>query len=309
MCSPLCIEKNLALVNCLNFKDGKVVFLMRYESHTVIMKSERARLSDYVMIGYRDISGRYVLPSVEEFYRFLSNAVYFSLKHSLNVSGDDLVNIMWHNPQQISLSNASSSELYSLMISISSLSQQNEYILIKYLKNHENLPVLYGSCGHFYVMEYYPTIEFITLMDDQRTFADWLPRAATAIQLLHLVLSFDANFDETLHLCDVKLNNFGVSYDGKMKAIDVDMVMFESELAFQFQNKKCSHHGDCTFLDCHGWCMPQTQTCWRKRTNNNLQVTVMYFSFNSINSCKVINVSLKCTSDTSDYIRVELTTA
>lgn len=272
MCSPLCSEKHLVLASCFGHKDSKVVLLMHYKNRSVIMKSERARLSDYNTIGYRDVNGKPIIPSVEEFYRFLSNAVYFSLKHSVKVSADNIFDIIWDDPKRYSLSNASSDELYSLMVSISTLVQQNEYLLVKFLKNRENLPIVYGSCGHFYLLEYSPTVEFSTFVDDQSTFADWLPRAAMAVQLLYLVSSFDADFDEKLNLCDVKFNNFGVSNDGKMKAIDVDMAMFDSELAFQFQNKRCSYHADCAFLDCQGWCMSQTQTCWQKRTNNNLQV-------------------------------------
>jgi hypothetical protein len=246
--------------------------LMHYKNRSVVMKSERARISDYNTIGYRDATGKPVVPSVEEFYRFLSNAVYFSLKHGVKVSANEIFEIIWHSPKQFSLSNSTSAELYSAMVSISSLVQQNEYLLIKFLKSHENLPTVYGSCGHFYVLDYNPTVEFSTVIDDQSTFADWLPRAATAIQLLHLVSSFDTDFDETLNLCDVKFNNFGISHNGKVTAIDVDMAMFDSELAYQFQNKRCSYHTDCTFLDCQGWCIPQTLMCWRKRTNNNLQV-------------------------------------
>ena len=71
-----------------------------------------------------------------------------------------------------------------------------------------------------------------------------------------------------LQICDVKLENFGLTFSGDLKIIDTDMVHPDSYL---FVPRFCSKHDDCHFFDCKSFCDLGKQQCGMTRINNNLQ--------------------------------------
>lgn len=71
-----------------------------------------------------------------------------------------------------------------------------------------------------------------------------------------------------LQICDVKLDNFGLTSKGELKVIDTDMIHPDSYL---FRPKVCDKHDDCHFFDCSSYCDFKTNKCGLNRLNNNLQ--------------------------------------
>ncbi len=71
-----------------------------------------------------------------------------------------------------------------------------------------------------------------------------------------------------MQICDVKLENFGISSSGDLKVIDLDMIHPDSYL---FHTKYCEKHDDCHFFDCKSYCDLTINKCHQERINDNLQ--------------------------------------
>ncbi len=71
-----------------------------------------------------------------------------------------------------------------------------------------------------------------------------------------------------LQICDVKLENFGLTSNGDLKVIDLDMIHPNSYL---FHPKYCEKHDDCHFFDCKTYCDLTQKKCNLDRINDNLQ--------------------------------------
>lgn len=71
-----------------------------------------------------------------------------------------------------------------------------------------------------------------------------------------------------VQICDVKLDNFGVSANGDLKLIDTDMVHPDSYI---YLPKYCENHDDCHYFDCKSFCNFEKKKCNMERINNNLQ--------------------------------------
>ena len=164
------------------------------------------------------------------------------------------------------------------MNSLWSLIQQDEYLIMKTQQNSKYFPRIYGTCGHIYVIEYLPPGDILSQgFPFNKHATTWKERATVALALLNLVSSFENDFSEPLHLCDMKGENFGLSADQKVvKAIDTDMSFFNTKLGSEFvATGNCSAHSNCDFFDCKGWCVLPKNMCLGKRINNNLQVSVI----------------------------------
>lgn len=171
----------------------------------------------------------------------------------------------------------SSAERQAVMESVWSLFQQDEYVSILYLRRSKFMPLIYGTCGPFYFMEYLPSggllspswwPKFLHPSDSE----SWKSRLILTLYLLELLRSFQTDFSEPLHICDTKGDNFGRSPDGAVKLIDVDMIMSESKLLQHFRQFNCTTDSDCDFFDCQAACDIPRQSCISRRTNSNVQV-------------------------------------
>ena len=144
-----------------------------------------------------------------------------------------------------------------------------------------------GTCGHFYLTEY---AEPLTYRVRRMTARERRQLAAQFLELTHQLDSiylvnekFMIGKSETqqaasslsssawpvpIQMCDMKLDNFGVSENGHLKIIDTDMAITD---LYVFHGKVCSEHEDCHFFDCKSFCDPQAKKCIGRRVNNNLQ--------------------------------------
>ena len=164
------------------------------------------------------------------------------------------------------------------------LMYQDEYLFYRLFQHKPDSLKIYGSCGHFYAVEYASSLgNLVPLMSVEE-------RKALAIKFLDLVDNLDRLYltnaqkaDENsieaenkpqklvtipMQVCDVKLDNFGLNQAGELKIIDTDMVHPDSYL---FYEKVCTNHEDCHFFECKSFCDPQSKKCTMHRINNNLQ--------------------------------------
>ncbi|KAL8594588.1 hypothetical protein ACOMHN_002143 [Nucella lapillus] len=119
----------------------------------------------------------------------------------------------------------------------------------------------------------------VNLNLDKNSHLPWSDRAQVAIKIFHFLehLEREVTFPEHIHLCDPKLEHFAVGRDdGKLKLIDADLVLFDSNMATEsmapdVDTGACTEHEDCSDVMCRGWCWTQKGRCASRRVNNNLQ--------------------------------------
>ena len=158
LCDALCHNKMYTYTKCLSRKQGKQVYLLEYNSHErkkYVLKSKNAFIQDFDPIGFREqSSGKVVHPSNQNYYEMVWDSVGFNLHVKLTETGLDVVKRFWtgdvtHFELMSKMRAAAFDSLWALM-------QQDEYLLAQFAqhKAHRHIPQIYGSCGHFYMIEY-----------------------------------------------------------------------------------------------------------------------------------------------------------
>ena len=155
---------------------------------------------------------------------------------------------------------------------VTMLLQQSEYALVKSAQSSALFPHIYGTCGPLYLQEFCPTSLFLsnTMHNRPQFHAIQLEKTLAAINLLQLIQSLDRKFPLGLHMCDFKINNFGICKDGSTRVVDADTMFFDTAMSEILNNSQCVQHTDCNFFDCWGRCRLDKGTCHHITTNNNL---------------------------------------
>ncbi|XP_035694196.1 divergent protein kinase domain 1C-like [Branchiostoma floridae] len=276
LCPDLCTTHSIIYRQCLNYRKGKKVMLAEWNTHKVILKSKYDRLQDYnsIVSRYMNDVGKMVT-SPPDMATFLT-----MVKHQLrtmfeidtpDISVVETLQKMCPWKKGKTLNQVTMESLWALL-------QQDEYLMMQYFQGNEHFPKIYGSCGHFYVMEYTPPGD--TLSPSLFNFktgrelvssTDWDSRAKVALSFLTFLEDLNTFHTEPLHLCDVKQDNYGVSADLTIQAIDVDMAFFEMKMRGILGQENCTKNEDCEFFDCLSTCDLQRKRCSKHRSNNNLQ--------------------------------------
>ena len=276
LCEPLCNSRSIIYEDCLFTGKGKKVIAATYKSQKVILKSRYEHLDEFdVLFSINDKEG-FAPPDMDynSFVSLFKNHVESLMGIKLKDSEENLIRKLWTNPilQNDELTPGEMNSVWTLV-------QQSEFNYLKYFHGAKFLPDIYGSCGHFYAVEFIPPGKILDpsllSLSDQWNSAPWPNRAKIALGLMDLIASTETFYSEILHLCDVKPDNFGVSKDFAVKAIDIDISFFTPQMQDYLSQPDCSTDEDCHFFDCHGACNVATQKCLNIRTNNNFQVKIV----------------------------------
>jgi hypothetical protein len=124
------------------------------------------------------------------------------------------------------------------------LMSQEEYLFYRFFQSKPGVLKIFGYCGHLYLTEFAEPLTYrIRTMSREE-------RKEIAKKFLDLIYSLDNVYllNESMfknqssikyqnqlvsipiHMCDAKLDNFGLSFNGELKLIDTDMVHAESYL-------------------------------------------------------------------------------
>ncbi len=157
-----------------------------------------------------------------------------------------------------------------------------EYVLYTLFKGEDYMLRTRGVCGDVFAVDFVSSIAshdvlgYKSYLTDQKP---WKYRAKLGIALLDMIAFFDNTSYGTLHTCDVKETNYGVSkVDGRMvaKASDLDHSWFgETVSTMSFDqmvfNHRCKTDSDCLFINaCYVKCT--AGRCSNKLISNNIQV-------------------------------------
>jgi len=175
------------------------------------------------------------------------------------------------------------------------LLQENEYLMTILYEDRDVFPQLIGTCGTFFAVEYVRPIETPTTvlaLSDSKP--EWAKRLKLAVMILDLLDDLETGFPEPLHLCDVKINHFGLPLGGqRLKFLDLDAVFPRSVInRVVGDGRGCEKDEDCDYLDCRSVCS-KNKRCESPVLNNNLQVTRYAFYVYDISYCiNVLNLLL-----------------
>jgi hypothetical protein len=163
------------------------------------------------------------------------------------------------------------------------LMSQDEYLFYRFFQAKPGALKIDGTCGHFYFVEYAEPLTYkVRNMSNanRKRLATQFLELAHQLDTIYLVNErrvgdFGSAKNATkstaaipIQMCDMKLDNFGVSERGELKLIDTDMVSTD---VYFFNEKVCTAHEDCHYFDCKSYCDPVTKKCLGSRVNNNLQ--------------------------------------
>jgi len=170
------------------------------------------------------------------------------------------------------------------------LMSQDEYLFLRYFQNKPGTLKVYGTCGHFYFVEYAQSLQY-----QVRNMA-LNERKELTLKFLELVHNLDTVYllnhvekkdklanglvSAPMQMCDVKLDNFGLNERRELKIIDTDMVFPDKYI---YNERVCSSHDECHFFDCKSFCDLKQNKCVQKRVNNNLQAFCAKLFYNEFN--------------------------
>ncbi|XP_071483299.1 divergent protein kinase domain 1C-like isoform X1 [Diadema antillarum] len=275
LCADLCESGALKYVSCFNYLKGKVVFQGTWNGEPVILKSKFSQLSDYsqpyASVIRQNGDMRTIVPDMGLFKSMVRHTVEGQFGFDLKLSEEELLKRMWRGAGQSRMEDLTEPEIVSLW----ALLQQEEFVAFQYWNGFHHYPQVHGTCGHFYILENVPPGFIlnpgVVSVQEQLASLPWLNRARIALGMMDFVAAMDGAFPEKLHLCDVKHDNFGVSADFVVKAIDVDITFYQNQLDITLNQPDCTSDADCHFFDCKGTCDMAAGKCNSQRKNTNLQ--------------------------------------
>ncbi|XP_017885664.1 protein FAM69C isoform X2 [Ceratina calcarata] len=272
LCDPLCSERGIHSLACETLHAGKeAVFSAHWETTRLVFKASRTRTpsNQYESLFWTDSSGNRRYPSEPDFARMIK--VLIADKLNTTVSPLQLERLARLRTHRIE---TEPSRRQLEMENLWPLLQQNEYLMTIVYEDRDIFPQMIGTCGTFYAVEYVRPIETPTTvlaLSDSKP--EWAKRLKLAVMIMDLLEEFDSNFPEPIHLCDVKINHFGLPLGGqKLKFLDLDAVFPRTVISKVIgDGRDCQDHGDCDYFDCRSFCSKEKK-CNGPVTNNNLQV-------------------------------------
>lgn len=208
-------------------------------------------------------------PNEDEFFRLIRKAV--KAKFNITPSYDIMKRLTHLKPLRLTKNQGKRRKE---MDNLWKLIQDNEYVLSSLYSDRDIYPQIIGTCGNFYAVEYLKPVDSIpslfALSDSQD---EWNQRVKIAIMMMDFIDELDIGFHEPFHLCDVKIDHFGLTEaETRVKFIDLQGVYPKSILDKYIENSTCTNDEDCEYFDCRGRCNKNKKKCVNFIQNNNLQI-------------------------------------
>lgn len=258
MCKPLCDDHSILLASCQSKHRGKVaVFTALWNDTLIVIKSDKAK-PDYMTLHWTS-NGSKIYPNPQEFQEMITQ----SLKINLGITKKNIFPSLF--PFFSDYQRIDSNQ----MINMWNLAQDFEYVHLMVHKNLNVFPEVLGSCGTFYGIQYAKPLSELVIYSDK--ISHWISRVHLAKLILELLALLDSVRDP-LHICDVKLEHFGL-LEKRLVILDADTLFSKSIVSRNTADQStCSRHEDCDLFDCRSLCNSVINICDTPVVNNNLQV-------------------------------------
>lgn len=268
LCRPLCSTQDIKSVTCHSFRQGKeAVFSAEWHQTKLVFKTSRSVMQN---LHWHD-NGLKKYPTEREFRAIIRGIVLAKL--NMSVSHENAVRLSRLKP---SYEEMDIEKRRQEMDNLWPLVQDNEYVLSALFTDRDVFPQLLGTCGLYFAVEYLEPVQGVSTMlstsSDDRD--DWGRRLKLSVMIMELIDEIDSSFKEPFHLCDIKLNHFGMAKGGtRLKFIDLNTVYPRSVVNKIIRSTKgCYSDDDCDFFDCRARCELETNKCSDTVTNNNMQI-------------------------------------
>ncbi len=263
LCAPLCDDGEISALSCEPMHKGKFsVFTALWNDSLVMIKSHRIK-SEYIPLQWISSDSSEVFPNYQELVEMVTQSL--QINFGISTTQNNVMDVLY--PFLGDYKNEVNREL---MINLWQLSQDNEYVTLM-VNQHSNLfPKILGSCGTFYAVEYAKPISRLNIYSDRLD--DFISRIQQAKLMLELLNGLQTTFPDPIHICDVKLEHFGI-LNGRQVLLDADTVfpkiVVDRSVA---DGRECSQHSDCDLFDCRSLCNRVLHVCDTPVVNNNLQL-------------------------------------
>ncbi|XP_026278305.1 divergent protein kinase domain 1C isoform X1 [Frankliniella occidentalis] len=264
LCPALCVEQKIRAPACHTFRGGKeAIFSAEKDDGTQLIFKYSAKYSRDSALSETmfqpDSFGRIPVPTEVE-YKYMLQELLVS-KLNTSVSEQQVTSLMRTVIQHESTHPSYGEELLNLWL----LAHDHEFVCSALFGDRGVFPRLLGVCGKFYAVEY---------LEPLPADAGWPDRVRLAVMTLELLEQLETDLPEPFHLCDVKMDHFGIAPGAqRIKFLDLDSVLprkFASHITGD--GRLCERHADCDFFDCRSRCGDLSGTCDYPVTNNNLQI-------------------------------------
>ncbi|XP_014484398.1 PREDICTED: protein FAM69C isoform X3 [Dinoponera quadriceps] len=272
LCEPLCTEKGIHSLACETLHAGKeAVFSAHWEATRLVFKASRTKTpsEQFESLYWVDATGLRHFPSEEDFANMIKDLVVSKLNVTLSRHQlERLARLRTHRVEtDVVRRRLEMENLWPLL-------QENEYLITILYEDRDVFPQLIGTCGTFYAVEYVRPIETPTTvlaLSDSKP--EWAKRLKLAVMILDLLEELETGMPEPFHICDVKINHFGLPLGGqRLKFLDLDAVFPRTVVGRVIADgKSCEKHEDCDYFDCRSICS-RNMRCETPVLNDNLQI-------------------------------------
>ncbi|GLV45847.1 uncharacterized protein CBL_11644 [Carabus blaptoides fortunei] len=264
-CRPLCSTHDIHSLTCHSFRQGKeAVFSAEWHQTKLVFKTSRNVIQN---LHWYD-NGVKKYPSEREFRAIIRGIIHAKL--NMTLSHENAVRLSRLKP---SYEEHDIPKRQQEMDNLWPLVQDNEYLLSALYTDRDVFPQLLGTCGLYFAVEYLEPVQGVsTMLSTSDGQDDWGRRLKLAVMIMELIDELDSSFREPFHLCDIKLNHFGMPKGGtRLKFIDLDTVYPRSVVNKIIKNTdSCSSDEDCDFYDCRARCDMDSRLLMSQHTPSSL---------------------------------------
>lgn len=267
LCEELCQFRGITSISCQTFHMGKEsVFSGLWGNNSIFFKLPKDP-NRYTPLHWLDDTNKKMYPSEVDFSRMIVTNV--KLRFNMSVDTIDAKKMSYVSyAQRGAVREVEMDNVWRLL-------QDNEYLALLLYAKFDIFPQLVGSCGSLYaVQKLHPISRYSHLMSLYDSKGEWVKRIKLSVMILDFLKQLENGLPEPLHICDVKIDHFGVTRDlKKIQYLDLDSV-HPLSIANQItgDGSPCKRHSDCDFFDCRSFCNLITYKCQHGVVNNNLQI-------------------------------------
>lgn len=258
ICETLC-QSESSSISCFNFYVEKgAVFAGMWMNESIVFKTLKA-----------SNDGKMLSSSVNSTV-YLENNFVDLIKRVVKTKFNLVINDI--DAKRMSHSQSAGNR-YIEKKSLWSLLNHNEYLALSVYDKYNVFPKLLGTCGSLYAVQRLNSISgYRHLVYDSHT--EWVKRVKISIMILDFLVLLEEVFPEPMLICDIKMNNFGVTSDFKrVKYTDLQSIHPLSVAnRIVADGSNCKYHSDCDLSDCRSFCNLITNKCQHGVVNNNLQI-------------------------------------
>ena len=244
-CHKLCKSQRIEFLKCHSAGDEKVVHEIVINGEHFVIKFKQSKKNQ----GFEpDIA-----PELEIFARF--NSSRWSVNYFGHCKDIYAVEPVMHTAGQIFGNDETLAEWLELPDSIVTITKT----LSKQLMTVHVVQTLFSFLQK--TTREIANVIFYEFYLEGSTFED---KIKFTINLFLMLKDMHLSSNGRILLCDVHLDNFGITKTGEVKIIDADDIFFVEDVGENLRTNFCDNDNDCgigDFNDCHSHCDHTTKTC------------------------------------------------